>query len=106
MRGQVHWDVYTADFYPLTVDHIIPKSKGGPDELDNYQPMCARCNHKKGNGDKHFNVSNKLSGVQLGQFCVWPNKNQRRTAERHSNTKDPSVFVPVVAKLINSFHNY
>ena len=33
----------------ITKDHIIPKSKGGKDELDNYQTMCIRCNERKGN---------------------------------------------------------
>jgi hypothetical protein len=33
----------------MTVDHIYPKSKGGKDELENYQPMCAPCNSAKGN---------------------------------------------------------
>ena len=57
-RGKLHWDVYTDDFYPLTVDHIVPKSKGGKDDLDNLQPMCCMCNWKKGNGDKpHSNVN-------------------------------------------------
>ena len=31
----------------LTKDHIIPKSKGGPDEMSNFQVMCNRCNAKK-----------------------------------------------------------
>lgn len=33
----------------ITKDHIIPKSKGGKDELENYQTMCVRCNKEKGN---------------------------------------------------------
>ena len=28
-RGGQHWDIYTEDLYPLTVDHIIPVSRGG-----------------------------------------------------------------------------
>lgn len=32
----------------ITKDHIFPKSKGGYDELSNYQVMCDTCNRKKG----------------------------------------------------------
>lgn len=33
----------------MTIDYIIPKSKGGESILENYQPLCARCNKVKGN---------------------------------------------------------
>jgi len=33
----------------LTIDHIIPKSRGGEDTWENMVVCCARCNHKKGN---------------------------------------------------------
>lgn len=33
----------------MTKDHIIPKSKGGADDISNYQTMCERCNEAKGN---------------------------------------------------------
>ena len=33
----------------LSVDHRIPRSKGGPDDLENYQTLCRKCNSKKGN---------------------------------------------------------
>jgi len=49
-RNSTHIDVYTDDFYPLTVDHIQPKSLGGSDDLSNLQPMCCLCNWSKGNG--------------------------------------------------------
>ena len=63
-NGQYHWDVYTEDLIPITVDHITPKSKGGGEELENKQPMCTYCNSNKGNGDK-------LNG-SYGHFCKWP----------------------------------
>lgn len=31
----------------MTKDHIHPKSKGGLNEISNYQTMCSPCNFKK-----------------------------------------------------------
>lgn len=31
----------------MTIDHIVPKSKGGPNHKNNYQPMCVKCNRTK-----------------------------------------------------------
>lgn len=33
-------------------DHIIPKSQGGPDELDNLQTLCGSCHTVKTNREK------------------------------------------------------
>tara|TARA_B100000609_G_scaffold175041_1_gene152077 strand:- start:78 stop:629 length:552 start_codon:yes stop_codon:yes gene_type:complete len=33
----------------LTLDHIIPKSRGGSDTWDNLITACKKCNNKKGN---------------------------------------------------------
>lgn len=35
----------------MTKDHIVPKSRGGPDALGNYQTMCSCCNNLKANYD-------------------------------------------------------
>lgn len=35
-------------FVMITLDHIFPRSKGGTKHFSNLQPMCAPCNHKKG----------------------------------------------------------
>jgi len=34
---------------PLTIDHVVPKSRGGQDMWDNLVAACIHCNNKKGN---------------------------------------------------------
>lgn len=34
---------------PLTIDHVLPKSRGGADTWENLITACVRCNNKKGN---------------------------------------------------------
>ena len=42
---------------PLTVDHVIPVSKGGTSDIDNIQPLCGPCN-----STKHDNVVDYRKG--------------------------------------------
>lgn len=62
--GGKHLDVYDDDFYPLTVDHIIPKSLGGSNELENLQPYCYDCNNKKGNGKVQTHVAPSIVSLK------------------------------------------
>ena len=34
---------------PLSIDHVIPRSRGGPDDWDNITTACLSCNVRKGN---------------------------------------------------------
>lgn len=48
--GGVHLDLYgyiDNTEVLITVDHIIPKSKGGTNDMINFQTMCKLCNEMK-----------------------------------------------------------
>jgi len=62
--GKIHWStsireyveerenqgrcIYCGSKDRLTVDHILPKSRGGPDSPDNAVWVCQKCNRSKG----------------------------------------------------------
>lgn len=51
-NSRYHLNLYAVNEFGheilMTKDHIIPLAKGGKDQLDNLQPMCVKCNNKKG----------------------------------------------------------
>ncbi|TRZ65985.1 HNH endonuclease [bacterium] len=49
LRRDNHRCQYCGSTQNLTIDHIIPKSKGGDDTWENLVTACIRCNNKKGN---------------------------------------------------------
>jgi 5-methylcytosine-specific restriction endonuclease McrA len=57
--GGQHLDLYgyiNNEEVLITVDHIIPKSKGGPNKLINYQTMCKICNEMKADEESENNT--------------------------------------------------
>jgi 5-methylcytosine-specific restriction endonuclease McrA len=59
--GNLHIDLCTEDYHPITIDHIIPKSKGGSNHLSNLRPMCYECNRRRGNKDDDHEFQSKQS---------------------------------------------
>lgn len=58
IKGDDRWSVWERDDFRcvlcgsrrrLSIDHVVPISKGGANDVANYQTMCTRCNAKKGN---------------------------------------------------------
>ena len=47
-------------FRNLTVDHVVPRSKGGTDHRENLQLLCGACNSLKGSGS-HAEFLTKLA---------------------------------------------
>ena len=42
-----HLNLYSEDDVLMTKDHIKPRSKGGKNEMSNYQTLCYECNQEK-----------------------------------------------------------
>ena len=63
----------------LTVDHVIPRSKGGPSSWENIVASCAPCNRRKGDQLPH------RVGMQL---------------RRPPKTPSPTVFIHVASPSI------
>lgn len=57
-----------AEVFLLTADHIISKSKGGEDSLNNTQPMCSGCNWSKKSSSSPFKVITNLES-HIGKKC-------------------------------------
>lgn len=52
-RNVLHRDDYTCQYcgikkHDLTIDHIVPRSRGGGDHWENVVAACLKCNVKKG----------------------------------------------------------
>lgn len=53
--GGIHLDLYGLiddEEVLITIDHIIPKSKGGVNKIINYQTMCKICNEMKADSNE------------------------------------------------------
>lgn len=66
-------DVFTSRMILMTVDHIVPKSMGGGNTLDNMQPMCSPCNNKKSNHD----MTNEELAIIVKEKVRWMDINER-----------------------------
>lgn len=83
-----HFNVYgidkEGDNVLLTKDHIYPKSKGGLDNIKNYQVLCEKCNL-----DKQDNSPMKLiEALRNGQAT-------KKSVERAVKLHKPKALIGV-----------
>ena len=72
-RERANHCIYCGSNENLSYDHLIPKSKGGPDIPDNVVVACRKCNSSKGEDgvyewfklDKRYDVPRIVEGKHL-----------------------------------------
>lgn len=69
----------------LTIDHIVPLSRGGTDELSNLQTMCHACNLTKGRD--HPSFWHKLWDRITGKYILQEIQQQIKMRMVYSNTR-------------------
>lgn len=55
-------------FEELTVDHVVPISKGGTSNIENLQPLCLSCNQSKGANTTDYRTKKMVWWEQLALF--------------------------------------
>ena len=77
-KGRCELCGISKDVKSLEVDHIIPRSKQGKDELSNYQALCYTCNAQKLNrDDTDFRELNKEFELR-DKDCLFCNLSKKR----------------------------
>lgn len=63
-NGRYHLNLYgineKGEEVLFTKDHIYPHSKGGINDITNYQTMCEKCNNNKSNNTNNLTLKNKI----------------------------------------------
>ncbi len=66
-----HECAYCGSNRDLTIDHIIPASRGGKSSFDNCVTACKSCNHKKGNrtpNEAHMFLRQRAYSPTISEF--------------------------------------
>lgn len=71
----------------LVIDHVVPKSKGGPHTVGNAQPLCVRCNAVKGIKTIDYRTLNSTLALDLTQSLLETVKRDRHITYQYQYRK-------------------
>lgn len=70
-QKRAHFNLYSNDDVLMTKDHILPRSKGGADCIENMQTMCTDCNSAKGNAVPDGHVPVERHKKKSNRDYIW-----------------------------------
>ena len=53
-----------------TLDHVLPRSKGGSNKASNLVTACLECNTLRGDEDSAVVFAERLAGADMAVFCA------------------------------------
>jgi ATP adenylyltransferase len=80
-KGRCELCGISKDIKHLEVDHIVPKSLGGSDDISNFQALCYSCNSRKGNRYKTDYRSYSIIYDQRENSCLFCYINREKLIE-------------------------
>lgn len=95
----------SSEVRALDVDHVVPVSRGGKNDLSNYQALCTTCNQNKGNRDATDFRVDKTFYDKTDKDCVLCTAGRTRKvlasnqlaiafADKYSVTAGHSLVIP------------
>lgn len=89
--------IYCGEKKELHFDHLIPKSKGGPDNIHNQVLACRKCNTSKSNKDifEWYEDKDKIPRLVKSKYLklVYEFHNKMGTLDRNDMNKDGKLNV-------------
>ena len=104
-------DHYTCQYcgrqmHDLTIDHVIPKSKGGGHSWENLVSACKTCNHRKGGkslGEARMSLRTAPAEPRAGRYYTIERRLDGRLVDSWSKFLPGLVPVGPVAALDHGF---
>ena len=67
-QGSVCW---ICGGVATTADHVVPRSRGGDDNLEALRPCCQPCNSRRGNTENPFTPEPEVRASGVGLSKRW-----------------------------------
>ena len=113
-----HFNLRAEDGTLMTRDHILPKSKGGRDHINNMQTMCVDCNKAKGNTYEgelpekvrniiavHVDNSEKIMTYEDENFAIFQLLNRSKVTQAVTNKNKLGAKLRKTVEITMAFLN-